>query len=238
MKNFACFCRFNPRRLSFSRRTRAGMLAVGLLVPAVLTATAAPTAASGPSFVDSPKAVLDEAWQIVYREYVDPTFNHTDWVAIRQDLLGQNYRSQRAAYTELRRVLRRLDDPYTRFLDPDQYSELTEQTAGEVSGVGMQFKREDGELVITGVVDDSPAAVAGIRAGDRLLLVDGRATDRLSVQAISQLVRGAEGTQVTLTLERSNGRQEPSLSHGPSSKSPLSRTTLGSKTASGWATFA
>ncbi len=208
MKNFAGLCRSKATHLSLVP-WQAGALAAALLVPSVITATATPTEASlGTNFSDSPKAVLDEAWQIVYREYVDPTFNHTDWIAIRQDLLGQTYRSRQAAYAELRRVLRRLNDPYTRFLDPDQYSELTEQTSGEVSGVGMQFKREDGKLVITGVVDNSPAAAAGIRVGDQLLLVDGRSTDRLSIQSVSQLVRGNEGTQVTLTLQRNDGSQE------------------------------
>ncbi|MEO0539768.1 MAG: S41 family peptidase [Cyanobacteria bacterium P01_A01_bin.105] len=202
MKTTAWSPRFKTPRFT---RWQAAVLATALLSPAVVTATARPTEAS---FSDSPKAVLDEAWQIVYREYVDPTFNHTDWVAVRQDLLGQPYRSRQAAYSELRRVLRRLNDPYTRFLDPDQYGELTEQTAGEVSGVGMQFKRDSGKLVITGVVDNSPAAAAGIRPGDHLLLVDGRATNRLSVQAVSQLVRGTEGTQVTLTLGRNGGHQE------------------------------
>ncbi|MEL7502025.1 MAG: S41 family peptidase [Cyanobacteria bacterium J06554_6] len=180
-------------------------LATALAAPALVTMTAAPTEAA---FHDSPKAVLDEAWQIVYREYVDPNFNHTDWVAVRQDLLGQTYSSPQAAYAELRRVLRRLNDPYTRFLDPGQYAELTEQTAGEVSGVGVQFKREAGEVVVTGVLADSPADEANIRPGDRLLLVDGRSTDRLSVQAVSQLVRGEIGTQVTLTIRRSSGEQE------------------------------
>ncbi|MGC8711317.1 MAG: peptidase S41, partial [Leptodesmis sp.] len=47
---------------------------------------------------DSPKAVLDEAWQIVNREYVDGNFNHVDWQATRQSLLSKNYTSKKEAY--------------------------------------------------------------------------------------------------------------------------------------------
>ena len=83
-----------------------GAIATVLLTPALLTSFPAEAA-----FTDGPKAILDEAWQIVYREYVDESFNRTDWVEVRQDLLGQNYTSRQAAYTELRRALRRLDDP-------------------------------------------------------------------------------------------------------------------------------
>ncbi|MEO0457721.1 MAG: S41 family peptidase [Cyanobacteria bacterium P01_A01_bin.114] len=159
------------------------------------------------AFQDSPKSVLDEAWQIVYREYVDGSFNRTDWIAIRQTLLSQDYSSRREAYRELRRALQQLNDPYTRFLDPDQYAELTEQTSGEVSGVGMQLRREDDSIVVVSVIEGSPAAQSDIRSGDRIVMVDGRSTERLSVETVSQLIRGEQGSQVTVTLERA-GRSE------------------------------
>lgn len=183
-------------------------MAVALIVPTAVSTLAQPAAAA---FEDSPKAVLDEAWQLVYREYVDYSFNQTDWVAIRRDLLGQSYASPQAAYSELRRALRRLDDPYTRFLDPDQYAELTEQTAGEISGIGLRLRRDHtvGAIVVIDTLPGSPASRANIRSGDRLRMVDSRAVDRLSVEAVSQLLRGELGKPVTLTLERADtGSQE------------------------------
>ena len=56
----------------------------------------------GAQLEDSPKAVLDQAWQIVNQEYVDSQFNHTDWQATRQELLGREYTSREAAYGALR----------------------------------------------------------------------------------------------------------------------------------------
>ena len=50
---------------------------------------------------DSPKAVVDEAWQIVHREYVDGTFNQVNWQTVRQQLLNQNYTSREQAYQSL-----------------------------------------------------------------------------------------------------------------------------------------
>ena len=185
-------------------------IATTVLTPVVVSTTIDPANAA---FHDSPKAVLDEAWQIVYREYVDTTFNHTDWVSVRQDLLGQSYSSRQSAYSELRRALRRLEDPYTRFLDPNQYSELTEQTSGEVSGVGMRLQRDRGAgtIVIVDVLPNSPAEAANIKAGDRLLLVDGRSTERLGVSAVSQLIRGELGTQVTITVESMTSGERKTL---------------------------
>jgi carboxyl-terminal processing protease len=186
---------------SYVSASRLGLaLATACLTPTLLSTRVAPANAA---FNDSPKAVLDEAWQIVYREYVDVSFNHTDWVAVRQDLLGQSYDSRQAAYTQLRRALRRLDDPYTRFLDPDQYSELTQQTSGEVSGIGLKLQqdRRAGSIVVVDVLPGSPAEAAHIRPGDRVLMIDGRSTERLSVGTVSQMIRGELGSQVTVTIE-------------------------------------
>jgi len=156
---------------------------------------------------DSPKAVLDEAWQLVNREYVDSTFNQTDWLAVRQRLLSQEYTSAEAAYSALRNELRRLEDPYTRFLDPREYADISDQTAGEVSGVGLQLQRDDQtrSIIVTTVLEESPAASQGLRVGDRILLVDGQSVDRLSVNGVAQLLRGEENSQVTVTYSRRNG---------------------------------
>lgn len=169
------------------------------VAPVLATASQAP-------LQDSPKAVLDEAWQIIHHEYVDGAFNHVDWQAIRQSLLGREYTSREEAYSALRSTLRRLNDPYTRFLDPQEYAELTAQTSGEVSGVGLRLRRDTqtGQIFITEVVAGSPAQKNGLQPGDRILLVDGQSTERLTVEGVSQRLRGDEGSQVTVTLSRND----------------------------------
>jgi carboxyl-terminal processing protease len=156
---------------------------------------------------DSPKAVLDEAWQIVYQEYVDDNFNQIDWQQTRQDLLGRDYTSRDAAYRALSNALQQLNDPYTRFLSPSEYSDLTDQTSGEVSGIGIYLQKDTttGEVRITEVVAGSPAERADLRVGDTIVLVDGQSTTRLTLQGVSQRLRGQEGSQVTLTISRNEG---------------------------------
>jgi carboxyl-terminal processing protease len=92
---------------------------------------------------DSPKSIVDEAWQIVNREYVDNSFNNVDWQATRQQLLSKNYTSKAQAYEAIRKALEPLSDPYTRFLDPEQFQALTSQTSGELSGVGIRMEVDD-----------------------------------------------------------------------------------------------
>ncbi|NEP78589.1 MAG: PDZ domain-containing protein [Okeania sp. SIO3B3] len=178
---------------------------------AIATTTAlsllAPTLSkpAGANLENSPKAVLDEAWQIVNRDYVDGSFNQTDWQATRQTLLEKNYTSREQAYEALRQALDELNDPYTRFLDPEQFKTLTNQTSGEMSGVGMQLKEDELTKVITvvSVVENSPAMKAGLLPGDQILEIDGKPTASLSVSAAAKLIRGDVGTDVVLQVMRS-----------------------------------
>jgi carboxyl-terminal processing protease len=156
-------------------------------------------------FTDSPKAVLDQAWQIVNRDYVDETFNHVDWQAARQQLLSHSYTSTEQAYDALRRELKRLNDPYTRFLNPEQYRALTSQTSGELSGIGVRL-RVDAESKILTVIEsvaNSPARAAGIAAGDRILAIDGKSTQGMTVEQASKLIQGEVGLPIVLRVEQS-----------------------------------
>ena len=157
------------------------------------------------AFDDSPKTVLDQAWQIVNQKYVDPNFNQVDWQATRINLLNAEYSSTDQAYAALREALGELGDRYTRFLDPDQYLALSNQTAGELSGVGMRLKVDEVENRISVVepMENSPAMLAGIESGDVILEIDGQSTDNMRVEQAAQLIRGEVGTQIKLRISRS-----------------------------------
>jgi carboxyl-terminal processing protease len=153
---------------------------------------------------DSPKAIVDQVWQLVNREYVDGKFNQQNWVAIRQDLLSKNYSSREQAYTAVREALKKLGDPYTRFMDPKQYEALTSQTSGEVSGIGirMEMNEKTKRLTVVEAIENSPALKAGVKAGDQILAIDGKSTQSLKVDDASKLIRGKAGTAITLKLGR------------------------------------
>ena len=157
-------------------------------------------------FQDSPKMVLDEAWQLVNRQFVDSKFNGVDWQAVRQDLLSQDYASPEAAYAALRDALEQLDDPYTRFYDPREYQSLGTQVYGEISGIGIRLQVDEAtqQLTILETLANTPASEAGIEAGDRVVAVDGKSTSGLDVEAVSRLIQGEIGTDVTLRLQRPN----------------------------------
>lgn len=154
---------------------------------------------------DSPKALVDQVWQLVNREYVDDKFNQQDWQAIRQSLLSKDYTSKEEAYVAIRAALQKLGDPYTRFMNPQQYESLTSQTSGEVSGIGirMQVNENTKRLTVIEAIENSPALKAGLKSGDEILAIDGKSTLKMTVEDGSKLIRGQVGTSVSLDIERS-----------------------------------
>lgn len=154
---------------------------------------------------DSPKALVDQVWQLVNREYVDGKFNQQDWQAIRQSLLSKDYTSKEDAYTAIREALQRLGDPYTRFMNPQQYEALTNQTSGEVSGIGirMEVNEKTQRLTVIEAIENSPALKAGLQPGDEIISIDGKSTVKMSVENASKLIRGQVGTSVKLEIQRS-----------------------------------
>ena len=74
---------------------------------------------------NSPKEIIDEVWQIIYKQYVDPNFNQVDWLALRNKYLQKSYQDYAQAYGEIREMLSLLEDPLTRFMTPEEFGELT-----------------------------------------------------------------------------------------------------------------
>jgi len=154
----------------------------------------------------SEQKLVAEVWRIVHRTYLDETFNHQNWTAVRQKALEKPITDQQAAYATIGGMLKSLDDPFTRFLDPEQYRSLQVNTSGERTGVGLQIALEPqtGKLEVVAPIAGSPAEKAGIRSRDRILKIDGFSTEKLTLDEAAAKMRGAIGSTVTLVIGREN----------------------------------
>ncbi len=97
-------------------------------------------------------------------------------------------------------------DEYSTFLTADQLTDLYSQIEGNFVGLGVELKAAENALLIVNVIHGSPAERAGIKAGDRLVAVAGKATRDLTTDQAAELLQGGEGTSVELmdvTFERS-----------------------------------
>jgi carboxyl-terminal processing protease len=178
---------------------------IGTLVTASLVVAYANSSVKA-ALEDSPKTVVDEVWQIVNNEFVDREFNHIDWQKQRQELLKQTYSDRKQAYQAIRGSLKTLGDPYTRFLDPAEFEDLTSQTSGELSGVGIRLTIDEktNDLTVVEPIKNSPAAKAGIQSGDKILRINGKPTALMSIEQASEAIKGDEGTEVSLQIAKPN----------------------------------
>lgn len=148
--------------------------------------------------------LVSEVWRIVNRSYLDDTFNHQNWAAVRQKALQKPLKDEKAAYVAIQNMLKSLDDPFTRFLDPEQYRSLQVNTSGELTGVGLQIalNPQTGKLEVVSPIEGSPAEQAGIQPRDRIVKIEGMSTDNLTLDEAAARMRGPIGSIVTLLIER------------------------------------
>jgi carboxyl-terminal processing protease len=186
--------------------TKRGLVlsAAAVVLTAVTLANTGCSSKSLASFRGSPKELVDEVWQIIDKSYVDGTFNQVDWKAVRNDYLNRTYSSDEEAYKAIREMLKKLDDPYTRFMNPEEFKNMQVETSGELTGVGIQLTQDEKtkKLVVISPIEDTPAFTAGILAKDIISKIDGKSTEGMDTNQAVSLIRGQVNTEVTLTILR------------------------------------
>ena len=99
-------------------------------------------------------------------------------------------------------------DPHSAYLDADAFRELQVGTQGEFGGLGIEVGTEDGFVKVVSPIEDTPAARAGVKAGDLIIKIDEKATKGLTLNDAVKLMRGKPKTQITLTISR-KGEPKP-----------------------------
>lgn len=155
----------------------------------------------GAAYAASPAEMYDDVWKIVNKKYYDPSNNSQDWARWRYRYENK-LKTKEDAYVAIETMLSSLNDPYTRFLDPKEFSEETQSIKGSLKGIGTQIGIRDGELVIIAPLEDSPAERAGLLADDRILEINSESTKGINIDAAADKIRGEKGTTVTLLIQR------------------------------------
>ncbi|OGH97095.1 MAG: hypothetical protein A2104_05730 [Candidatus Melainabacteria bacterium GWF2_32_7] len=149
----------------------------------------------------TPEVVFNKAWRIVKNNYVDTTCNHQDWKRW-QGRYDDKIKTNEDSYVAIESMVESLNDPYTRFLTPDEFTEQDRSIDAKLFGIGVHIADIKGNAVIVNVIEDTPAAKSGLKAGDRILKVNGKSTKGLPLKDIADAVRGKVGTKVVLLILR------------------------------------
>ncbi len=164
---------------------------LGILLLALLGVCA--VGAGGSQQQASSSGLFDPVYQIY--QYVQSYF-------YKPELIDD----QKALYGAMKGVVEELGDPYSEFLDPEEKREFDESLEGEFSGVGIEISIEEGVLTVITPLVGTPAEAAGIKAGDQVLAIDGKATEKITLSGASTRIRGEIGTTVTLTVRHEDGQ--------------------------------
>src|SRR5947207_2467796 len=166
-----------------------GFLAVinGLLVLRLFTAHAAE---NDPDSGYAQIAVFAKALELLRQDYVDG--NKTSY----HDLV----------YAAMKGMLASLD-PHSQFMEPDDFRDMQDDTRSRFNGLGIEVSSKNGVLTVVTPMEDTPAAKAGILAGDQILKINGTPTEKLELQQAVNLLRGKPDQKATLTILRPSSKE-------------------------------
>lgn len=114
--------------------------------------------------------------------------------------------TKKLVYGAIKGMLRELD-PHTNYMPVDIFKEFESETTGEFGGLGIEISVQGGILTIISPIEDAPAWNAGVKAGDKIVAINGHSTKGLSLVEASQLMRGKRGSVVTLSIVRGSADQ-------------------------------
>lgn len=147
------------------------------------------SAAAEKSATDDPYAQFKLAAQVM--ELIRA--NHVD---------GDKVTYQRLTYDALKGMVSALD-PHSQFMEPEVYQDMQTETEGKFGGLGIVISMsKDNALTIVAPMEDTPGARAGLLPGDRIIKIDGRPTEKMTLQEAVKLLRGEPGTKVTISVFR------------------------------------
>jgi len=98
-------------------------------------------------------------------------------------------------------------DPHSSYLSPDDFKELQEETHGSFSGIGIEITVKDGLLTVVSPIEDTPAYLAGLEAGDQIIRIEDALTKNMTLMEAVKKLRGKKGTKVSISVFR-KGWQE------------------------------
>ena len=103
-------------------------------------------------------------------------------------------------------------DPYSAYMSPEIFEESQTETSGEFGGLGIEVTMEAGVVKVIAPIDDTPAARAGVKAGDYIVRIDGNQVQGKSLFEAVNMMRGPVGTSIEITIRRKNLKKAKKIS--------------------------
>ena len=147
-----------------------------------------------------------KAWEAMDEKFVPASVAST--TASSSEPVIEGTPEQKRVWGMIQGMAESLGDPYTFFLPPVEQKQFEEDLSGEFTGVGMEIAVRDEVLTVVSPLKGTPAERAGVKAGDKVIQINGVSTQGMDITTAVNRIRGAAGTEVTLRMVR-EGWTEP-----------------------------
>ncbi|MBC8000906.1 MAG: S41 family peptidase [Leptolyngbya sp.] len=162
--------------------------------------------AQAPSPSVSPVLLYNKVWRIINDSFYEKSFGGQDFSRWEHHY-DTKIKTKDDAYKAIETMLASLGDPYTRFLNPDAFTDERNQISAHLYGVGIQLAMsEQKKIVVISPIAGSPAATAGVLPGDEIIEVDGEMVAGQPLDSVVKKIRGPIDTKVSLTMLRDGKR--------------------------------
>lgn len=131
----------------------------------------------------------------------------TDAISIVQENYAEEVDPKNLIYGAVKGMLLGLD-PHSAFMSPEEYKEMQVETKGSFGGIGIEIGLRDGILTVIAPIEDTPAFMAGIKAGDKIIKIEGKYTKDMGINDAVKLMRGPKGAKVSIWILR-EGFKDP-----------------------------
>lgn len=152
-----------------------------------------------------PQKLFEKNWHTIKEEYYDSSLNHQHWGRWKT-----HYQNKIKTLDDVKvateTMLASLNDPYSRFLTKEEFAKQRTSISSKIYGIGISITSDSGKTKIINVIEQTPAQFADLRNGDIILSVNDKDISGLSLSEVSNLVKGAENTLVTLNILRGKSK--------------------------------
>ncbi|MBQ4077760.1 S41 family peptidase [bacterium] len=173
----------------------SALIALSLLIVGVFCCR------SNTALAQTDAELYDMVWKLVNAKYIDQTNNGQDWSRWRHKY-DDKIKTPEDSYIAINTMIASLNDRYTRFLTPSEFTEEKNAIKASLYGIGVQIGARDGKVLIISPLEDTPGEKAGLLAEDEILSIDGVSTKDMSIDKAADAIRGEKGTTVELLIKR------------------------------------
>jgi len=158
-------------------------------------------------YKSGPRDVYHQAWTLVRDNYYDPSFNNQNW-ATYEHKFDNDIKTVPDAHRAVKAMLESLKDPYTRFLDVRAFQDENDAIDSRIVGIGINLLQKQQKLMITRTIDNSPAALSGLREKDEIIAIDGCNSVGFTPEQAAEKIRGQAGLPVKISVRRPAGEEK------------------------------